>query len=124
METSATPARGLVARFSGYAANALRYWEPRRLVYNGALAVVVLLQFAADWPVSKDALTLDLALGTFFLAVLANVAYTVAYLPDLFLQFSGLDDGLRRGRPALLAVGIAFAATITHFFASGFFKQP
>jgi len=124
METTATPPRGLVARFSGYAANALRYWEPRRLAYNGALALVVLLHFAADWPGSKGALTFDLALGVFFLSVLANLAYSVAYAPDLFLQFSGLDSALRWGRPILLAVGIAFAATITHFFASNLFKNP
>ncbi len=124
MNETTTPPRGLVARLSGYAANALRYWEPRRLVYNGALALVVLAHFAADWPGSKNALTFDLALGIFFLAVLANLAYSVAYAPDLFLQFSGLDSALRWGRPILLSVGIAFGGTITHFFASNLFKNP
>ena len=113
-----------MARLSGFVANALRYWEPRRLVYNGVLALVVLIHFAIAWPASKEVLTFDLVLGTFFLAVLANVAFSVVYLADLFLQFSGLDTAWRWGRPTLLVVGTAFGATITHFFASGFFSHP
>ena len=66
-----------------------------------------------------DRLSLDLALGIFFLAVLANVAYCAAYIPDIFVQFSGLQQPWRIGRAVLLTVGTAFAATITHFFAKG-----
>lgn len=116
-----TPGNGFFARLSGYVANGLRYWEPRRLIYNGVLAVVVLGHFSLAWPGSRDKLSVDLVLGVFFLAVLANVAYCAAYLPDLFVQFSGFDEPWRRGRPVLLAIGTAFAATITHFFAKGLF---
>jgi hypothetical protein len=99
----------------------LRYWEPRRLFYNGVLGLVVLTHFFLGWPSSRDQLSFDLVLGLFLLAVLANIAYCAAYVADLFVQFSGLDAAWRWGRIVLLIVGTAFAATITHFFAKGFF---
>jgi len=103
------------SRLSTYAANALRYWEPRRLIYNGALFAVVLAHFVLAWPVSRERLTVDLLLGFFILAVLANVAYSAVYAVDLFVQFAGLDAAWRVGRPMLLVIGTAFAAVITHF---------
>jgi len=111
----------IVARLSGYAANSLRYWEPRRLIYNSVLAAVVLTHLVAAWPASRDKVSFDLALGVFILAVLANVSYCAAYLPDIFVQFSGLQQPWRVGRVGLLIIGTAFAATIAHFFAKGLF---
>jgi hypothetical protein len=118
---SAAPGRGFFARLSRYAANALRYWEPRRLIYNGVLALVVVLHFCLRWPASRAMLSIDMVLGLFLLAVLANIAYCAVYFADLFVQFAGLDAAWRWGRVILLTVGTAFAATITHFFATGVF---
>ena len=112
---------GFFGRFSGYLAKGLRWWEPRRLIYNGALALVVLSHLVLAWPGSREKLTFDLVLGLFALAVLANIAYCAAYPADLFVQFSGLETAWRRGRVVLLIVGTAFAATLTHFFAKGMF---
>jgi hypothetical protein len=109
---------GFVARLSGYVANGLRYWEPRRLIYNAVLAVVVVGHVIARWPEFRAAWSADLVLGLFILAVLANIAYCAAYACDLFVQFSGLDEAWRRGRIVLLIVGTAFAAAITHFVVS------
>lgn len=117
---SVTP-KGFLARLSGYAADGLRYWEPRRLIFNSVLALVVLVHFFAAWPASRDQLSFDLILGIFFLAVLANICYCAVYLVDLFVQFSGLHAAWRFGRVVLLSVGTAFAATIAHFFAKGLF---
>lgn len=103
------------SRLSEYAANALRYWEPRRLIYNAALAAVVLAHVVLAWPESRQKLSVDLVMGFFILAVLANVAYSAVYVVDLFVQFSGLDRPWRIGRPALLGIGTIFAATIAHF---------
>ena len=63
--------------------DAIRYWELRRIAYNAILAAVVLIYFALDYPASKAALTVDRALVIFMLAVLANVAYCAAYIPDI-----------------------------------------
>jgi hypothetical protein len=111
----------LFSRLSTYVANALRYWEPRRLIYNGALAAVVLAHVVLGWPASRERLSVDLVLGFFILAVVANVAYSVVYVVDLFVQFSGLDRPWRVGRPVLLFIGTAFAAIITHFVVGGEF---
>jgi hypothetical protein len=73
-------------------------------------------------PNSWSLLTFNLVLGLFFLAVLANVCYSVVYVVDLFVQFSGLEKPWRIGRWIVLAVGTAFAATIAHFFATGIFN--
>lgn len=112
---------GFFTRLSGFAANGLRYWEPRRLIYNGVLALVVLVHFFIGWPTSREKLSFDLALGVFFLAVLANIAYCAAYVADLFVQFAGLHEAWRRGRTVLLTIGTLFAATITHFCSKGMF---
>ena len=103
-------------------ADALRYWEPRRAIYNLALAAVVAGHFAAAWPGSTAMLTLDLVLGLFFLAVLANVCYCAAYAVDLFVQLSGLQGFRAKGRVAVLIVGTAFGAVIAHFFATSMFS--
>ena len=104
--------------------DALKFWEPLRLVYNGVLGVIVIGYFLADYPASKSGLTIDLAFVVFILAVLANVAYCAAYIPDLFAQASGFRDAWRRFRWILFAIGLAFAGILTRFFALGFFHHP
>ena len=110
---------GFIGRVAGHVADALRYWEPRRIIYNAVLAAVVLGHFWARWPDSRASLSLDTLLGLFFLAVLANVCYCAVYVVDLFVQFSGLHEAWAKGRVGVLVVGTAFAAVIAHFFASG-----
>jgi hypothetical protein len=114
-EAPATVA-GFIGRATAHVADALRYWEPRRVIYNAALAAVVLGDVLAGWPESKARLSVNVLLGFFFLAVLANVCYCAVYVVDFFVQFSGLRDAWVKGRIAVLAVGTTFAAVITHFF--------
>ncbi len=63
--------------------NAIRYWEPRRVLYNLVLAVIVSVHYAQGLPFSRTVLQFNLFLLLFALAVLANVAYCAAYIPDL-----------------------------------------
>ncbi|HEY4556044.1 MAG TPA: hypothetical protein VIG68_06375 [Lysobacter sp.] len=100
-------------------ADALRYWEPRRIAYNAVLALVTAAVFAAHWPRFVERASLDLFLGLFLLAVLANVAYCAAYPADLFLQRSSPPHACRRARTTLFAVGTAFATVIAQFVARG-----
>ena len=101
--------------FGVLAANALAYWEPRRLVYNAALALVVALDMALGWPWSRTWLKADALLGMFLMAVVANIAYCAAYAVDLFVQFSELRAEWQKRRWIVLLIGTAFAAAITHF---------
>lgn len=105
----------------GWVTDAIRYWEPRRLIYNAVLAGVVLFYFARGYPASKATLNLNLALFIFVLAVLANVAYCAAYVPDVFAQLSGFRDLWRKFRWAIFVIGLLFATAITRFWAIGFF---
>jgi hypothetical protein len=98
--------------------DALRYWEFRRLFYNALLALVVLGHFLASWPASRAAFTSDSVLDFFLLAVVANLAYSVVYVPDVFIQFSGFRESRARWRLVFLVVGFAFAAVLTHFVSS------
>jgi hypothetical protein len=104
-----------------YATDAIKFWERVRILYNLALAAVVVLHFVAGYPASKAVLSLDLCLRVFALAVVANAAYCTAYLVDLFAQASGFRGLWQRYRWLLFAIGTTFAAIITHFVATGMF---
>jgi hypothetical protein len=101
--------------------NAIRFWEPRRLIYNLVLAGVVAIYFMLAYPGSKAQLSLDVGLGLFILAVIANVAYCAAYLADFFVQASGFREAWQRVRWGLFAVGTIFAAVLARFVAMGMF---
>ena len=115
MSSASQSGGGARAGFRELASEALRYWEPRRWLYNLALFAVVLAHFIASWPDSKSLLSRDSLLALFLLAVLANVAYCAAYAVDLFVQFSDMRAGWARWRWLVLVTGIAFGAVVTHF---------
>ena len=103
--------------------DAIKYWGLRRLIYNVVLAAIVIAYFWIGLPTSKQNLNADLALGLFLLAVVANVAYCAAYLPDIFAQMSDFRDIWRRTRWIVFVVGTLFAAIITRFIAMGMFGK-
>lgn len=76
--------------------DAIRYWEPLRLVYNSALAIIVLIFFWIGYPHSRVYLSADAIVLVFPLAVLANVAYCTAYLVDILVQSSGYREIWRK----------------------------
>jgi len=104
--------------------DALRCWEPRRIVYNLVLALIVLAYFAVSWPASLKAVSVEGVLVVFVLAVLANVCYCAAYLADVFVQVSGFREAWQKWRFVLFVIGVAFAAVITRWFVLGFFTSP
>lgn len=106
-----------------YFTDAIRFWEPRRVLYNLVLAAIVITYFALGYPASKAVLNVDFTLGLFILAVIANVAYCAAYLADIFVQASGFREIWQRGRWVLFAIGTTFAAVITRFVAMGMFGR-
>ena len=102
---------------------AIRYWEPRRFIYNALLAVVVLTYFGLNYPASKSTISLDFVLLLFLLAVLANVAYCAAYVVDIFASASSYREQWWKLRWIIFTIGLLFAAIITRFFALGFFGR-
>ena len=104
-----------------YFTDAIKFWEPRRVIYNSVLAVIVIVYFAVGYPFSKSVISVDFALGLFLLAVAANVAYCAAYLVDVFVQASGFREVWQRSRWILFVIGTTFAAIITRFMAMGMF---
>jgi asparagine N-glycosylation enzyme membrane subunit Stt3 len=107
--------------FRELAAEALRYWEPRRLVYNIVLAGVVIFYFALAWPNSRAFISINAVLFLFILAVLANICYSAAYVVDVFVQLSSLRVLWLQRRWLLFVLGTMFGAVITRFFALAFF---
>ena len=100
-----------------YATEAIRYWEPRRLIYNGVLAAIVIITYWLGLPGSKHSLGIDLVLWLFLLAVVANVLYCAAYLVDIFVQASAFRPQWQQFRWLLFALGVAFAGVLTRYFA-------
>ena len=107
-------------RLGEVATEALRYWEPRRLIYNVALVLVVLSYFFAAWPQSAGRVSFDSVLFLFLLAVAANVLYCTAYVVDLFVQVSQLRPQWLRVRWVLLLIGTGTAAVDARGFTLGF----
>jgi hypothetical protein len=99
---------------------AVRYWEPRRILYNGVLLAVVATVYYANLPGARFDLTFDTLQGLFVLAVLANVAYCAAYVADVLAQLTTFRPVWLRFRWALLLVGLAFASVLANFFSHGF----
>jgi hypothetical protein len=103
--------------------SAIRYWEPRRVLYNIVLAAVVGIYFWTGWPDSKHVLTADSILVLFLMAVLANVPYCAAYLVDVFAADLRFSRGVELVALDRFTIGTAFAAVLTRFFAFGMFGR-
>src|SRR5215831_7172482 len=94
--------------------NAIRYWEPRRLIYNASLLAVVVTVFFSNLPGSRGALDFDGLQKLFVLAVLANVLYCAAHAVDVVAQLSSFRLGWLRVRWLLLVTGVAFACVLAN----------
>ena len=120
----ATPLPGFgrpLGPFQGPFADAVRYWEPRRLVYNLVLIGVTVAWVVATWPHFRPALTLSSLPPMAALALLANVCYCAAYIVDLFVQASAFRSQWHQFRWLLYALGSAFAAVLTRYVSMGLF---
>lgn len=96
--------------------DAIRYWEPRRFVYNLVLGLVVAGWFGATWPHFRAALAPGPLSKFFVLAVLANICYCAAYLVDVPVQYSTLQPIWRGRRWLLWVVGALFASVLASYW--------
>lgn len=96
--------------------DAVRYWESLRLLYNLILAAVCLAWLLLTWPHFRPALTLQSLFPITILAVLANLCYCAAYLPELLLQNSTYRTRWRGRRWAVWLAGMALALVLSNYW--------
>jgi len=94
-----------------------RFWEPRRLLYNAILTVVVLLWLILTWPHFRPALALGSLEAFIVLGLMANLCYCAAYLLEIFAP-SMSAASRRRSRWALFIVGTLFALVLENYWIS------
>lgn len=107
------------ATFRAIAAASVRYWEPRRIVYNAALAAIVVGYGVALAPAWSVVLSADFLLTLFILAVIANVCYCAAYPADAILQLATSARVQRIARPVVFTIGTLFAGALARFTVMG-----
>jgi hypothetical protein len=108
--------------FKHSVADALGYWERRRILYNALLAAVAVLWVVITWPHFRSVKLLGIPPGDthpallilLVLAFLANACYCSAYLVDIPLQLTFAT--WRKHRWALLLVGTCFALLVENYW--------
>jgi hypothetical protein len=96
----------------------IRWWEYRRILYNGVMLIMGLLVIAAVWGISvlgkQDVLgsPLFLVLDVIVYAFCANVCYTGGWILDLAWKEPDADAAARRRRGFFIA-GLIFSCLIT-----------
>ena len=103
-------------------ADALRYWEPRRILFNVVLGAVVIANLWHWWPSilagppgSPEYLRKDLLSHLARLALGANLFYCAAYPIDLYFMEPERGGVWPRRRWLLLAAGTSLAVLIAQF---------
>ena len=115
----ATPSLGFgrpLGPFQGPFADALRYWEPRRLIYNLVLIAVTAAWVVGTWPHFRPALTWSSLPPMAVLALLANVCYCAAYVVDVAMLHSSVESVWRRRRWILWLIGTLFAILLASYW--------
>ena len=108
--------------FKQSVADALRYWEPRRVLYNAVLTTAAVLWVVLTWPHFRSVQLMGIPPGEThpalliltILAFLANVCYCAAYVVDIPLQLTFVK--WRKYRWTLLLIGILFALLIENYW--------
>ena len=104
------------SQFRGQLADAARFWEPRRLIYNFILAVVTATWLIATWPHFRPAMTLTSLFLLSILALIANACYSAAYFVDIPLQSSSTGASRNRFRWGLWILGTLFAFVLANYW--------
>lgn len=88
-----------------------RFWERGRLAYNGAQLVVTAVMLLVRY---RDAHFFVGNLGAYVsFAIMANILYTAAYLPEAVLQIPKLRPFARPVRYVVLVAGTVLACFLT-----------
>ncbi len=96
--------------------DAIRFWEPRRVIYNVILAAVFAGWVVLTWPHFREASVLQGLLFLIIFFVAANVCYSAVYIVDIPMQGSFHRAGWRRWRFGLWLVGTCLAFVFTNYW--------
>ena len=97
-------------------AEAMRFWEPRRILYTLTLGAVFAAWVVATWPHFRPAMTPFSLFRFAVLGLLANVCYSAAYLVELPLQLSGGGAAWRNWRWGLWTLGMLLAVLFENYW--------
>lgn len=89
--------------------DAVRFWEPRRAIYNAVLAAFVLAWSIGTWPHFKPGMTWPNFGRVAVLAILANVGYSAAYLVEIAMGTTESGDAWHRGRRIVWIAGLVLS---------------
>ena len=95
-----------------HVADAVSYWERKRIVYNIVLAILVLACWGEDIFSGGPAQLLGAGIVLLILAGIANVLYCFAYPVDLAFQMTPLKAVWQRRRWILFTSGLVLASTL------------
>lgn len=95
---------------------ATRFWEPRRVIYNLVLTVVVAFWVLFTWPHFRPAINLKVLLLLFVLAALANICYSAAYFVEVTFRESARSANLNHQRWMLWSMGMIFAVVLENYW--------
>ncbi len=110
MSASGSPSRN----FGEILHDAARYWEYRRIPYNGLLVALVVVWVVRTWPHFRPAVSLQAVPYLLVIAAIANLLYCAAYLADIPSQLSAAQATYRRWRWVLWIVGTVLALLVAH----------
>ena len=102
--------------FRGLMKDAVRYWEVRRVIYNAALFAVCVVWLVATWPHFRPAFAWWAVPPMAFLALVANICYSAAYLVDIPMQQSSMGKVWRNRRWGLWVAGTVFAIVLANYW--------
>jgi hypothetical protein len=97
-------------------ADAIRYWERRRIAYNLVLSAVVFAWIIGTWPHFRPAFKLSSLLFLVVLSALANLCYCAAYAADIPIQYSPIRSVWRHRRWTLWLAGTLFALLLANYW--------
>ena len=96
--------------------DAARWWERQRLIYNAVLTVVFVALAARTWTRIRPELNASAIAPLLFLAALANMLYTVAYIADLPLQSAFAQPARDRARWVVWSAGTMLAVLLETYW--------
>jgi len=102
--------------FRAMLADAARFWERGRVIFNLILVGVVVTWIVASWPHFRPAMHLFPLFQLIVLGLIANALYCAAYFVDIPMQSSGVATNWRRWRWALWTLGMLLALLLTNYW--------